>query len=85
MSNSTQRDRALRALEGRRDDDMSRMTPPDSATAASDNENTAEIFMNIAREDPAPRPAQTRNEDQSAIVSRFLSGVFANSPTEFAR
>ncbi|KAK3401233.1 hypothetical protein B0T20DRAFT_163790 [Sordaria brevicollis] len=67
MSNSTQRDRALRALEGRRDDDMSRMTPPDSATAASDNENTAEIFMNIAREDPAPRPAQTRNEDQSAI------------------
>ncbi|KAK3955262.1 hypothetical protein QBC32DRAFT_380000 [Pseudoneurospora amorphoporcata] len=67
MSNSTQRDRALRALEGRRDDDMSRMTPPDSATAASDNENTAEIFMNIAREDPAPRPAQTRTEDQSAI------------------
>ncbi|KAK3494572.1 uncharacterized protein B0T23DRAFT_314158 [Neurospora hispaniola] len=67
MSNSTQRDRALRALEGKRDDDMSRMTPPDSATAASDNENTAEIFMNIAREDPAPRPAQTRTEDQSAI------------------
>ena len=71
MSNSTQRDRALRALEGRRDDDMSRMTPPDSATEATDNENTAEIFMNIAREDPAPRPAQTRTEDQSAIVSRF--------------
>ncbi|KAJ4401966.1 hypothetical protein N0V85_005407 [Neurospora sp. IMI 360204] len=69
MSNSTQRERALRALEGRRDDDMSRMTPPDSATAASDNENTAEIFMNIAREDPAPRPAQSRTEDQSAIIA----------------
>jgi hypothetical protein len=48
------RDRTLRALEGRSDDEYSQMTPPDSAEATPD-ENTADIFMRIAREDPAPR------------------------------
>lgn len=69
ITDPNQRDRTLRALEGR-EDDYSRVTPPDSAAdATADNENTAEIFMNIAREEPARRQEERgAREDQSAIV-----------------
>lgn len=73
ITDSNQRDRTLRALEGR-EDDYSRVTPPDSADATTDNENTAEIFMNIAREEPAHRHLDEREmrEDQSAIVCDLI-------------
>ncbi|KAK3944655.1 hypothetical protein QBC46DRAFT_157840 [Diplogelasinospora grovesii] len=62
------RDRALRALEGRGDDVFSHITPPDSADATPDNDNTADIFMRIAREDSNRGPEQNgTGEDQSAI------------------
>lgn len=64
-------DRTLMALEGRSDDDYSRITPPDSAEPIPDNENTADIFMRIAREDPArSRVADPIGspEDRSAII-----------------
>jgi hypothetical protein len=71
---TNQRDRALRALEGRRDDDFTQ--PPSESgemTATTDNDNTADIFMKIAREDPAPRtekPAAVA--EPSHIVSSLL-------------
>ncbi|KAM7202110.1 hypothetical protein V8F20_004564 [Naviculisporaceae sp. PSN 640] len=69
ITDPNQRDRTLRALEGR-EDDYSRVTPPDSADATTDNENTAEIFMNIAREESAHRQMEDRGvrENQSAIA-----------------
>lgn len=65
------RDRTLRALEGRSDDDFSQITPPDSAGAMSGNENTADIFMRIASENPAHRANDGMGsaEDHSAVVS----------------
>ncbi|KAK0711110.1 hypothetical protein B0H67DRAFT_450221, partial [Lasiosphaeris hirsuta] len=71
ITDPNQRDRTLRALEGRVDDDFSHVTPPDSAVdAAQDDENTADLFMSIAREDsPAKRAPEEREvaADQSAI------------------
>ena len=78
ITDPNQRDRTLRALEGR-EDDYSQVTPPDSADATTDNENTAEIFMNIAREESAHRQTEERGvrEDQSAIVSIFFLDSWA--------
>ena len=83
ITDPNQRDRTLRALEGREDDDLSRITPPDSGNAMidGDGDNTADLFMRIAREDTnqrqdeRERPADQRQDererpaDQSAIVS----------------
>ncbi|KAK2011457.1 hypothetical protein LZ32DRAFT_586602 [Colletotrichum eremochloae] len=51
-ADSNQRDRTLRALEGRRDDDYSQMTPPLSADA---DDTTGDVFMKIARQEPTRR------------------------------
>ncbi|KAK0722751.1 hypothetical protein B0T26DRAFT_739877 [Lasiosphaeria miniovina] len=73
ITDPNQRDRTLRALEGRPDDDYSQITPPDSANAMHDNDNdtdnTADIFMRIAREDSSRRAPEEQEmaEDQSAI------------------
>lgn len=68
-----QRDRALRALEGRGDDEFSHLTPPDAEemTTTTDTDNTADIFMRIAREDTAHRAPdnQMMTAEPSAIVS----------------
>lgn len=79
---TNQRDRALRALEGRRDEDYSRLTPSESGemTTTTDNDNTADIFMKIAREDPAPRASekQAAGTEPSAIVSSFSNEPLMN-------
>ncbi|OIW33931.1 hypothetical protein CONLIGDRAFT_559319, partial [Coniochaeta ligniaria NRRL 30616] len=71
-SDPNHRDRTLRALEGRTDDDYSQMTPPDSAEATPD-ENTADIFMRIAaREDPTQRsPRDNGAEDERSAITRL--------------
>lgn len=70
---ANQRDRTLHALEGRRDDDFSHLAPSESGemTTTTDNDNTADIFMKIAREDPAPRVSekQPTAPEPVAIVS----------------
>ena len=66
------RDRTLRALEGRGDDDYSHITPPDSADVTPDNDNTADLFMRIAHDDPGRRPQQdpaSPGEEPNAMVS----------------
>lgn len=68
-------DRTLMALEGRSDDDYSRITPPDSAEPIPDNENTSDIFMRIARENPTRRAAADpvgSPDDRTAIVSHSI-------------
>ena len=67
-------DRTLRALEGRFDDDYSQITPPDSAEAAPDGEHTSDLFMRIAREDPARRVfnAAGSTDDRSVVVRRYF-------------
>lgn len=82
LDDSGQRDRTLRALEGRADDDYTQMTPPDSAAATPDGENTADIFMRIAREDVSRRVTGEGSvvEEPNAIVSgrmRMLGFCFA--------
>ncbi|KAJ9136666.1 LPxTG-motif cell wall anchor domain-containing protein [Pleurostoma richardsiae] len=74
MDDSDQRDRTLRALEGRSENDYRQITPPDSAEAAPDGESTADIFMRIAREDSTRRGADESGGEGSAItrVARSL-------------
>lgn len=76
-SDPNHRDRTLRALEGRTEDDYSHITPPDSAEAPPD-ESTADIFMRIAREDTTRRShADNRTEDErNTIVSETLPDLF---------
>ncbi|KAJ4304463.1 hypothetical protein N0V88_002076 [Collariella sp. IMI 366227] len=54
-----QRERTLQALEGRADEDFTHLAPADAEmTTTTDNDNTADIFMKIAREEPAPRASE---------------------------
>lgn len=67
---SNHRDRTLRALEGRRFDDESQITPPDSAGDRPDGDDSGDLFLKIAREDPSRRGAEAnRNygDNQSAL------------------
>lgn len=71
---SNHRDRTLRALEGRRSDDASQITPPDSAGDRPDGDDS-DLFLKIAREDPVRRGADGNGnygESQGALsrVSR---------------
>ncbi|KAI0448729.1 hypothetical protein F5B21DRAFT_96554 [Xylaria acuta] len=49
------RDRTLRALEGRRGDEVMQWTPPDSATERPDGDDSGDLFLKIAREDSFQR------------------------------
>ncbi|KAI1752371.1 hypothetical protein F4782DRAFT_152444 [Xylaria castorea] len=52
---SNHRDRSLRALEGRRGDEVMQWTPPDSATERPDGDDSGDLFLKIAREDSSQR------------------------------
>ncbi|KAK1598523.1 uncharacterized protein LY79DRAFT_246780 [Colletotrichum navitas] len=73
-TDSNQRDRTLRALEGRHDDDYSQMTPPLSAEA---DDTTGDVFMKIARQEPTRRgsgdvaPAEQPSTVQSRVARSF--------------
>ncbi|KAI2639713.1 hypothetical protein GGS26DRAFT_280169 [Hypomontagnella submonticulosa] len=85
------RDRTLRALEGRRFDDASQITPPDSAGDRPDGDDNGDLFLKIAREDPSRRGAdgnENYRENQGALsrVSRssrrpLSMGVSSYQPT----
>ncbi|XDG00709.1 hypothetical protein ABKA04_000324 [Annulohypoxylon sp. FPYF3050] len=64
---SNHRDRTLRALEGRRFDDASQITPPDSAGDRPDGDDSGDLFLKIAREDTLRRNADNNGDSQSAI------------------
>ncbi|KAI1338027.1 hypothetical protein F5Y15DRAFT_141012 [Xylariaceae sp. FL0016] len=69
------RDRTLRALEGRRGDEQ--ITPPDSATDRTHSDDSGDIFLKIAREDPLNRYADSNGayaENHSAITRVARSG-----------
>ncbi|KAI8963896.1 hypothetical protein F5Y11DRAFT_126241 [Daldinia sp. FL1419] len=70
--NSNHRDRTLRALEGRRFDDASQITPPDSAGDRPDGDDSGDLFLKIAREDPSRRGAETNGNygDNQGALSR---------------
>ncbi|ROT35727.1 hypothetical protein SODALDRAFT_352639 [Sodiomyces alkalinus F11] len=75
-----QRDRTLRALEGRPDDDVSQRSPPDSAkrdTSMDGDDTSGDVFMKIAREE-APRRRTDRGfasrgsaADDAPAISRI--------------
>ncbi|KAI1771414.1 hypothetical protein F4818DRAFT_213225 [Hypoxylon cercidicola] len=87
---SNHRDRTLRALEGRRSDDASQITPPDSAGDRPDGDD-GDLFLKIAREDPLRRGADNNGnygESQGALsrVTRsnrrpLSMGVSSYQPT----
>ncbi|KAI1375045.1 hypothetical protein F4677DRAFT_152574 [Hypoxylon crocopeplum] len=66
------RDRTLRALEGRRFDDASQITPPDSAGDRPDGDDNGDLFLRIAREDPSRRGADNNGNygDNQGAISR---------------
>ncbi|KAK3692357.1 hypothetical protein B0T22DRAFT_11249 [Podospora appendiculata] len=67
-----QRDRTLRALEGREDDGYSQTSRGESADGTTDNDNTADIFMRIAAEDPSRRPTEERSTaEEPSTISRI--------------
>ncbi|KAL2259345.1 hypothetical protein VTK26DRAFT_7003 [Humicola hyalothermophila] len=72
----SQRDRALRTLEGREDDESSQLAPAEfgETTTTTDNDNTADIFMKIARENTPPRPpeAQAAGPSEPSVISRII-------------
>ncbi|KAI1103769.1 hypothetical protein F4804DRAFT_216414 [Jackrogersella minutella] len=95
---SNHRDRTLRALEGRRFDDASQITPPDSAGDRPDGDDSGDLFLKIAREDPLRRNADGNGnygETQSAIsrvtrtsrrpLSIGVSSYQPSSPPQVAR
>ncbi|KAI0542293.1 hypothetical protein GGR58DRAFT_303118 [Xylaria digitata] len=59
LGDSNHRDRTLRALEGRRGDEVMQWTPPDSAGERPDGDDSGDLFLKIAREDTVQRPADT--------------------------
>ncbi|KAK0673815.1 hypothetical protein QBC41DRAFT_352333 [Cercophora samala] len=100
-SNSNQRDKTLRALEGRTDDEFSRLTPQETGdmTTTTDNDNTADLFLRIASETSTRRVPEFKGkvEDPSAVPSRItrishrrplstaIATFQANSPPQLAR
>lgn len=77
------RDRSLRALEGRTSHDWQREGDADDEVTESEN-NTADIFMRIAREDsssslPRRRPNGRGEDDRSSIVVSGILGSFCFS------
>ncbi|RBQ80070.1 hypothetical protein VDGD_06498 [Verticillium dahliae] len=79
-TDSNQRDRTLRALEGRPDDEMTHdTTPPDSARRdhlVDGDDTTGDVFMKIAREEPRRRAA---DENSSAEDPRTVTRVTRSS------
>ncbi|KAK4242637.1 hypothetical protein C8A03DRAFT_11231 [Achaetomium macrosporum] len=73
-ADSKQRDRALQALEGRKDEEPLHADPSESGemTATTDNDNTADIFMKIAREEPAPRASEKQTTTTDSVISRIV-------------
>jgi hypothetical protein len=58
-------DRTLRALEGRRVQDMLQMTPPASARAEpAEGDDTGDVFLKIAREESTRRGNQEGDSDE---------------------
>lgn len=72
---ATHHDRTLRALEGRRGDEVMQWTPPDSAGERPDGDDSGDLFLKIAREDSFQRTADSGRmhaENSNAIVSGVL-------------
>ncbi|KAI1312162.1 hypothetical protein F5Y03DRAFT_265936 [Xylaria venustula] len=70
---SNHRDRTLRALEGRRGDEAMQWTPPDSAGERPDGDDSGDLFLKIAREDPSQRTidsGRTYHADNSNAIAR---------------
>ncbi|KAI0131681.1 hypothetical protein F4776DRAFT_154758 [Hypoxylon sp. NC0597] len=70
---SNHRDRTLRALEGRRFDDASQITPPDSAGDRPDGDDSGDLFLKIAREDSSRRGIDSNGNygDNQSAISRI--------------
>lgn len=82
---SNPRDQSLRALEGRSDEQTSAVTPSDSAPA--DLDDSGDVFLRIARQEPGPsddesrrygdsrsdssRPTRTARRPMSAAVNTY--------------
>ena len=81
----------MRALEGRRFDDASQITPPDSAGDRPDGDDSGDLFLKIAREDSSRRGIDSNGnygDNQSAIVSGLIvrfSNCFGEQPSVIAR
>ncbi|KAI1180116.1 hypothetical protein F4777DRAFT_585793 [Nemania sp. FL0916] len=69
---ATHHDRTLRALEGRRGDEVMQWTPPDSAGERPDGDDSGDLFLRIAREDSMQRtPDKGRiYADNPNVISR---------------
>ena len=64
------REHTLRALEGR--NDLAQITPPHSMDHdGAEQEDTTDMFLNIAREESVRPSIEDGHEDQSALVSLF--------------
>ncbi|ORY70123.1 uncharacterized protein BCR38DRAFT_326911, partial [Pseudomassariella vexata] len=71
-TDKTHRDRTLRALEGRQDDDVQQLTPPDSATDQPDIDDSGDVFLRIAQEDRRRAAGENGGYTESSSASRVV-------------
>lgn len=87
---SSHRDRTLRALEGRREDDVvQQMTPPDSATDRPEPgaDDHGDVFMKLAREDSENQSAVSRvvRSSHRRPLSAAVPSYKSTSPPQVSR
>ncbi|GAP88497.1 hypothetical protein SAMD00023353_1701460 [Rosellinia necatrix] len=72
FGDANHRDRTLRALEGRRPDEVMQWTPPDSAGERPDADDSGDLFLKIAREDSSQRTPDNGRvyADRPNVISR---------------
>ncbi|ETS80648.1 hypothetical protein PFICI_08177 [Pestalotiopsis fici W106-1] len=84
---SDHHDRTLKALEGRQDDGNYGMTPPDSALEQHDADDSGDVFLNMAREEPDPQPTPSRviRSAHRRPLSSAIPPYQPMSPTQASR
>ncbi|KAH8205818.1 hypothetical protein TruAng_000094 [Truncatella angustata] len=81
------RDSTLKALEGRRESDSYEATPPDSATEPMDADDSGDVFLKMAREEPEPQSAAARviKSTHRRPLSSVIPSYQPMSPPDLSR
>ncbi|KAI0128844.1 hypothetical protein BJ170DRAFT_348655 [Xylariales sp. AK1849] len=90
FSDSNHRDRTLRTLEGRRnsqEDEALRRTPPDSAIDRPDADDSGDVFLKMAREEPEMQSAVSRvvRSTHRRPLSSVIPSYQPTPPPELSR
>ncbi|KAK7941206.1 uncharacterized protein PG986_013593 [Apiospora aurea] len=83
---SNHRDRTLRALEGRQDDDTVRWAPQDSAADRAEmDDDSGDVFLKMAREEPESNAVSRVIRSHRRPLSAAVPSYLPLSPPQFSR